>query len=137
MNKVMFAILAAVFAVGVMAGEANAGNQRLTVQSMSVNGTTPTYNGSLTASTSNYLVRNDGRVFLHFKKSEAAACTVTIVTQATLSGYAVSDLSVTVGASTGDVMVGPFPTSIFNDTSGDINFTVSNAAGLTVAVMKL
>jgi hypothetical protein len=108
----------------------------LTVQQITQNGIAPSYNSSLSVS-NNYKVRNDGRVFLHFKKTGAGACTVTIVTPATLAGLAVADLSVNVPATTGDVMVGPFIPGVFNDQNGDVNFSCSEITGLSVAVERL
>lgn len=94
--------------------------------------------GSLSVA-NQYFVLNDGNVFLHFKKSGAGACTVTVVTPATVSGgLAVADPTYTVPATTGDVMVGPFPPETFNDpTTGKLQFTLSEITGLTVAVARL
>ncbi len=136
MKKLMLSVLIVVALFAAMTGNANAGN-RIEVQAMTVNGSTPTYTGSLAAGTTQYIVRNDGRIFLHFKKTGANACTVGIVTTLTVSGFALADVSVTVGPTTGDVMVGPFPPAVFNDSSGDVTFTVSEATSLSVAVMQL
>lgn len=83
-------------------------------------------------------VPNDGRMFLHFKKSGAGACTVTIVTPGTVAGLAIADLTHSVPATTGDRMIGPFPPDIFNDPStGMLSFTVSEVTGLTVSRLRL
>lgn len=83
-----------------------------------------------------YTVGNDGRTFLHFKKTGAGACTVTIATPRTVDGLAVADVEVEVPAEEGDVFIGPFPRTTFNS-SGSLSFTVSEVTGLTVAALKV
>ncbi|MGH3029274.1 MAG: hypothetical protein ACRDNE_00630 [Gaiellaceae bacterium] len=84
-----------------------------------------------------YKVNNDGRTYLHFKKSGAGACTVTITTPGTVDGQAIADRTVNVPATTGDVRTGPFPRDVYNDGSGQLTFAVSEATGLTCAVLRL
>lgn len=106
----------------------------LTTTDLQAGGTTTTYTGSLSTSNT-YTVPNDGKVFLHFKKTAAVACTVTIVTPNTVSGLAIADQTVTVPASTGDVMVGKLSVDLFNDpTTGLLTFSLSDVAGLSVGV---
>jgi hypothetical protein len=82
---------------------------------------------------------NTGKEFLHFMKSGAGACTVTISTPGTVDGLAIADRTVTVAATTGDNMIGPFPPSNYNTagTATFAGFTVSEVTGLTVAVIRL
>jgi hypothetical protein len=84
-----------------------------------------------------YKVPNDGRIFLHFKKTGAGAATITITTPNTVDGLALADRTVNVPATTGDVCVGPFPRADYNDSQGRISFTASEATGLTCAVLRL
>lgn len=99
-------------------------------------GITPAYQGGLTT-TDTYTFPNDGRVFLHFKKTGAGAATVTVVTPATNRGKAVADTAISVPATTGDVMAGPFPTDLYNSTTtGLVTLSASDIAGLTVAVLR-
>ena len=107
----------------------------LTVQDIVATGLTPSYTGSLSTGNT-YQVQNNGRVFLHFKKSAAVDAVITIATPVTKGGYAVADPTVTVPASTGDKMIGPFPPTIFND-DGILEFTCSDVDGLTVAALRL
>jgi len=107
----------------------------LTPQNAVASGITPTRTGSLSTENT-YYVPNDGRVILMFQKSEAVAATIAIPSTATLGGLAVADQSITVAATSGDVVCGPFPPSIYNS-SGNLSFTTSNAAGLTVAVVRI
>ncbi len=106
-------------------------------QDIASGGVAPSYTGSLVANTNTYTASNDGRVFLHFKKTGAGICTVTVVTPATYKGAAVADQTFTVPASTGDVMYPLQPKSLFTDGNGDVSFTCSEVTGLTVAVLRL
>src|SRR4030042_1095268 len=108
----------------------------LTVQRLLPTGITPSYTGSL-LTTNTYLVRNSGRVVVHIKKSGAADCTVTIATPATVGGLAVAEQTVTVAATTGDKMIGPFPPRIYNDGAGDLRLTFSEITGLTAAAVEM
>lgn len=109
---------------------------RVAPQEIKLAGIAPSYTGSLTTSDT-YKVTNDGRTFLHFKKTGLGACTVTLQTPRTVDGLAVEEKTVTVPASTGDVLVGPFDTDNFNDGSGDLAFTLSEVTGLTVGAFRL
>jgi hypothetical protein len=110
---------------------------RINPQQLDEDGLAPQYTGSLSASDT-YLVNNDGRVFLHFKKTGAGDCTVTVETPGSVGGKAIADRTITVPATTGDVMAGPFPPSEFNQPGAhDLEFTLSEVTGLTVAALRL
>lgn len=98
--------------------------------------TVPTYTGSLSVSNS-YTVNNDGKTILHFKKSGAGIATITVSTPGTVDGVAIADPTFAVPATTGDVMVGPFRPSTYNDGDSNLTFTPSDVAGLTVAVIRI
>lgn len=99
-------------------------------------GIAPSYQGSLSASDT-YTFPNDGRTMLHFKKSGAGACTVTIVTAAEFRGAAVADTTLTVPATTGDKMIGPFHPDKYSASDGLVTFSCSEITGLTVAAIRL
>lgn len=82
-----------------------------------------------------YTFQNDGKTLLHFEKTGAGSCTVTVTSPATVGGLAVADPTFTVPASTGDVWIGPFRPDLFNDSNGLVSFTVSEATGLTVDII--
>lgn len=111
---------------------------RKAVENVVRTGLAATYHNDFTVEGSNtYLVRNNGKVFLHFKKSGAGNCTLTVVTPNTVDGLAVTDLTVTIPATTGDKFIGPFPPSIYNDANGDIEIKLSEVTGLTGAILAL
>jgi hypothetical protein len=108
----------------------------LTPQLLVRSGLAATYT-TLTSTTDTYVVSNDGKVMLHFKKTGAGVCTVTIQSTATIDGLPVEDQTVTVPATVGDVMTGYHSRSTFNDAAGRLGFTVDNTAGLSVAIIQL
>jgi hypothetical protein len=99
-------------------------------------GKAATYNsGLLTANT--YVFRNNGKTLLHFKKTGAGICTVTVASPKTVKGHAVAAGSIAVPATTGDVFVGPFDHEVYDDINHDVSFTLSEITGLSVAVIQL
>ena len=109
----------------------------LTGEAMVEGGLAATYNSSLNTADTHF-VNNDGRTFLHFKKTGAGAANVTIVTPRTLGGRAVADLVVVIPATTGDKFLGPFPPAIFNAPgTHNLTWTVDEVTGLSVAVVRL
>lgn len=125
-------------ALAILAMPAGAVTSTMTVTQATKSGVAPTrVSSGLVASTQIQKFRNDGKTFLLFEKTGAGECTVTIVTPNTVGGIAVADVTVTVPATTGDKVVGPFPTRIFNDSAGDMTFTVSDTVGLSIAVLRL
>ncbi len=109
---------------------------RIEPQKILKSGIIPSYTGSL-LTTNTYLVRNNGRIALHFKKSGAGDCVVTLQTPVQVSGLDVAENAVTVPATTGDKLIGPLPPSVFNDGLQDARFTLSEITGLTVAALEL
>lgn len=95
-----------------------------------------TYTGSL-STTDTYKVKNDGKVVLHFKKTGAGECTVTVTTPREVDGLAVADRTFTVPATTGDVFAGPFPPFDYNDGDNNLSFTVSEVTDLSVAALRI
>lgn len=100
-------------------------------------GLTPAYLGSLSASNT-YQVNNNGKVFLHFKKTNAVNCVVTVVTPRSSDGNAVADYAgTTVVGSTGDKMIGPFDPKIYNKLGFHyFEVTLSDIDGLTMAAVR-
>jgi hypothetical protein len=118
------------------------GDVTLTVQEMSRSGLAPTWTASgaspLLNVTDNFKFNNTGKEYLHFKKSGAGDCTVTLKTPGTVDGLAVADRTVTVPATTGEKIIGPFPVAIYNDTQNTFNgFTVSEVTGLTCCIIRM
>jgi hypothetical protein len=136
MNKKMMCLGAALIAVTLAAVTVSA-DTVLTPQVASKAGISITPTNSGLVANVNYQFRNDGRTALLFTKSGAGACTVSVGAQATFGGLAVSSQTITVPATTGNVIAGPFPPAIFSDASGDVHFTMTDTVGLSVSVIKL
>lgn len=117
-------------------------NNRLTPEAVVRTGLAATYltdgagAGQLNV-TDTYQVNNDESTILHFKKSGAGNCIVTIVTPGTVDGLAIPERAVTVVATTGDQFIGPFPASVYNNNIHDLEFTLDNITGLTLALLRV
>ena len=106
----------------------------LTVQDVSRSGLAPSYGA---ASTDGHYFKNNGRVWLHIKNT-GSQVTATVTTPVNSgSGAAIADLTVTIPATTGDVMIGPFPPKDYNDSAGQVFVTFSGATGVTVAAIRV
>ena len=80
---------------------------------------------------------NTGNTFLHVKNTDASSMTVTITSTATHSGLDVEDPQITVAATTGEQMIGPFPPGVYNNASGQVSISYSAVTSVTVAAFKL
>lgn len=80
----------------------------------------------------------DDRTFIYVKNTNAATRTITVTTPATVSGLAIADPGPTIAATTGELIMGPFPASIYADpTTGLATVTPSATAGVTIACVRL
>ncbi len=115
---------------------------QLTVQAIAQAGLAPAY-AAASATGDGFQNTNDETTFLHVKNTNAAACVVTInptVTSIKAPGAGVltiAPISVSVPATTGDRMIGPFPQYAFTDPSGNVNATYSVSASVTVAAVRV
>lgn len=80
--------------------------------------------------------QNSGSEVLHVKNGSGSSVTVTIITQATVDGMAVTDRTVAVPAGA-DRMIGPFPAGTYNDGDGRVQITYSATTSVTVGVIKI
>jgi hypothetical protein len=133
----MFRTALTVIAFLVCASVASAAT--LTVQTIASSGITPTY---AAAAAGGDKCANDGRTYIEVKNSHAAnAYTVTFDAQATSYGETITDRAVTVAAGTTVVRkMGPWPTAVFSDSSGYVNWTYTGTApatDLTVGCFKV
>ena len=94
-------------------------------------GLTTSYTAGIIVGTTDFVMKNDGRTLLHVKKTGAGSCSMIVKTPAQIAGLDVAELTVTIPATTGDVMLGPFPAAVFNDGNGDMRFNFSEVTGLT------
>ncbi len=114
----------------------------LTQQTALFTGLSFTYDNASTAD----VFANDGKTILIFLNGNASSRTLTIAGNA-FSKPGFGDISaadagevVTIpgsGTNGGRIIVGPFPTDRFNNSSGQVSYTIDNVTGLTVAAVKL
>jgi hypothetical protein len=86
-------------------------------------GVNVTDNDSAVTSSDSFLVPNNGSVRLIVTNS-AGANNLTITTPGTVDGNAIADLVIALTASKVYV-IGPFPPSVYNNSAGQLRFTVS------------
>lgn len=98
-------------------------------------GIAPTYTEPTTTDT--YKVVNNGRMVLYVKKTGAGACDVTVVTPNNVGGLAIADRVVSVPATTGERIIGPFPPTLYNDGNQDLSVTFSEITGLSFVAVQL
>lgn len=95
----------------------------LAVQEVTRAGLAPAYTA---ANVDGHSINNTGRMFLHVKNTNAVPTTCTILFGKTIDGQDTeAGREVIVPATTGDRMIGPFPTDDYNQPSGAVfvNFT--------------
>ena len=109
-----------------------------TVQTLDAAGVTPSFGA---ANADGYAIPGDGRTVMEVKNTNGASRTVTVDIPLTVDGLAVTDKAVTVGATTGDKIIGPFPPATYNQPSGTwqgyVLVTFSAVADVTVAFYRL
>ena len=81
--------------------------------------------------------QNNGRQLLRVKNTDAATKTITVPIPVTVDGQAVASRTVVVAATTGDVLIGPFPTQ-FNQPDGSGAWVdYSAVTNVTVALIEV
>lgn len=79
---------------------------------------------------------NSGKECLHVKNASASPITVTIATPGQVDGMDIGDLTISVAATTGDVLIGPF-TKTFEAQDSWVLATFSAVTTVTVGVIRL
>lgn len=98
-------------------------------------GLTPGY---IAASADGHYIPNDGKTLIRVKNTNAAARIVTANTPNNSgTGLAIADQPSTVPATTGDILIGPFPPQDFNDLQGRMFLSFSATAGVSFCPMRL
>ena len=88
------------------------------------------------------ILANDGKSVLYVKNDNAGSVDVTVtseVTAKTIVGYGSATFSdVTVSIPAGEErMIGPFPTSRFNDSSSQVSVSYDEISSVTVAAVRI
>lgn len=101
-------------------------------QYIDADGLTPAYSAAAAGGDALQLVDNG---FVIFKNTSAAAITVTLVTPGQSGGLDISDRTISVPATNGEVHVALNREQYRNPATGRADVTYSAAAGLTLAVL--
>lgn len=104
----------------------------LTVQEITRDGLTPSMENAASEGDS---FNNNGRTFLWIKDTGTTAPTVTIEIQETVDGQGVTDPTVAVGSGE-ERLIGPFPTSIYNDDDDLVQVSYDDETDVEVAAIR-
>ncbi len=107
----------------------------VTPQNIDQDGLVVVHTGSLLI-TNNYIIRNDGRMFIRVVNGGGSPAVTTIVTRNKVAGNAIADRVVSVEAGT-EQNIGPFPPSVFNNSDGDIDVSFDFITSVTLAALHL
>ena len=105
----------------------------LNPQAINLSGTTINF---ASASSGGDQFPNTGRELLLVRNGGTSAITVTVTSQGRYRGVPFSNVVLNVPASGGEVIAGPFPPEVFNDTSGRVSVSYSAVTSVTVAVLQ-
>jgi hypothetical protein len=113
----------------------------LALQTTARAGITPTYGAALAAG--HAFDNSGGNVILHVKNAGGSPITVTIGGTKTVDGRTLPALTVSVPATSGDKIIGPFPKDLYNAANADtslaeaITVDYSAVTSLTIAAFKI
>lgn len=102
------------------------------VQSISTVGNTATYTAAATSDT----FANNGRTYIQYVNTNAATREATVDSLVNCNQGSDHNAVVTVPI-TGEVKIGPFPTSRYNDSGGLVTVTLDVITDVTVGVFSL
>lgn len=104
----------------------------LTAQAISRAGLAPAF---AAANVDGHSWANNGRQFLYVKNAAGAPITVTFPIPVTVDGQAVASKTVSVPATTGERLIGPFPAQ-YQQADGDVWVDFSAVTSVTVALLS-
>jgi len=88
------------------------------------------------ASTSD-TVPPDDRLFLWYKSTQGTTEVITVVVPGAYFGQNLTDVTVTIPATTGERLIGPLDRRLADPTTGLITVTIADVTGITVAAVKI
>lgn len=106
----------------------------LSVQQIARSGLEPAYSA---ANADGHSVVNDGKLtFVHVKNGSGSSINVTIATPGSVDGNAIADKVVAVPAGE-ERIIGPFPTSWYNQSDGTVHVDFSAVTAVTCGAFKI
>lgn len=110
----------------------------LTPQTVTRAGITPTMTSAPATGAGNGVsFSNNGRRWVRVKNAGGSACNVTLNLGSTVDGQTPAAKTVTVAATTGDMLMGPFPPGDYNTGAGLMTIDFDNVTSVTVGVFEL
>ena len=106
----------------------------LTVQVAARTGLTPAW---VAPNVAGNMFLNDGKTFLEVKNASGSPITVTLNIPALVDGAAVVAPTVSIPATTGDKIIGPFPANIYNQSDGKVYVDFSAQTSVTIAAVQV
>ncbi len=106
----------------------------LTVQNLNHTGLSPSF---VAVAAGGDQFANDGRIYIYVKNTNGATRDVTIDSGVNCNQGFDHNIVVTVPATTGEKLIGPFPMSRFNDATAMVQITYEADAGVTIAAIRL
>jgi hypothetical protein len=105
----------------------------LSPQQVTITGATITLS---TPTTSDTVIPND-RLFLWYKNTNAATRDITVVVPGTYYAQNLTDVVVTIAATTGEELIGPIDRRLADPTTGLVTVTITATAGVTCAAVLI
>lgn len=106
----------------------------LTAQALTRAGITPNYQAADSGNGNTF--PNNGSTLLHVKNTGVQSTLTIKANGLQIGGSTLTDLTVTIPATTGDKMIGPFDPTYFNQAGNVVNIDWTSSAGVTVAVIQ-
>ena len=106
----------------------------ITLQNISLSGITPSF--AAAASDGDGFL-NTGDTYLQIKNGSGADITAAMQTPAKIDGIDIAEITVVIPATTGNKIIGPFETHIFNQSDGKVYVDYTAVTTVTVAAFKL
>lgn len=104
------------------------------LQDIARTGLAPTYAAVAASDT----FQNNGAVLLHIKNTGGSPSNVTVTVATQVDGQVATPRVVSIPATTGDKMIGPFPPELYNDpNTGLCTVNYSVTASVTAAAIRL
>jgi hypothetical protein len=93
---------------------------------------------TLSAATTSDTVPPDEHGYLWYKSTQGTTEVITVVTPSSLNnfGQTLPDIAVTIGATTGEEVIGPLMPSLADPATGLITITIADVTGITVAAVR-
>ena len=107
----------------------------LTPQDIVRTGLTPSF-AAATVTVGDTFV-NDERCFARIKNASGGAITAAAQPTRLVDGLLPAPRTVNVPATTGDVLIGPFPAADYNDTNNVVTIICSAVTSVTIAIIRL